>query len=128
MRQFRLAAIRVAIVGLVSLAGVGAASAAGALATGACGAYGQAFGYRDIDAAQNSALQQCKEPGCRVVATLRRSCAALAVDVHNPCGAHAAAYAPRLGVAQNDALRRCYQSGGKECVIRTFVCDGKGRG
>jgi hypothetical protein len=128
MRQFTLAAIGVAVVGLIGVGGIGAASAAGALATGACGAYGQAFGFRDIDAAQNSALQQCNGPGCRVVATLRRSCAALAVDVRDPCGTHAAAHAPRLGIAQNDALRRCYRSGGKECVIRTFVCDGKGRG
>jgi hypothetical protein len=128
MSQFRLAAARAAIIGVVGLAGIGAASAAGALATGACGAYGQAFGYRDLDAAQNNALQQCKAPGCRVVATLRRSCAALAVDIRNPCGAHGAAHATRLGVAQNDALRQCYHSGGKECVIRTFVCDGKDRG
>jgi hypothetical protein len=128
MRQFRLAATRAAIIGVVSLAGLGSAAAAGALAAGACGAYGQAFGYRDIGAAQNNALEHCKGPGCRIVATLHRNCAALAVDMRNPCGAHGTAQATMLGAAQNDALRKCYQGGGKDCVIRTFVCDGKGRG
>lgn len=128
MHQFRFAATFAAVIGIASLAGIGSAAAAGALAAGACGAYGQAFGYRDLDVAQNNALQQCKDPGCRIVATLRRSCAAIAVDVSNPCGAHGAAHAAMLGVAQNDALRKCYQGGGKECVIRTFVCDGKGKG
>jgi hypothetical protein len=92
------------------------------------GAYGQAFGYRDIDAAQNNALRQCKGAGCRVVATLRRSCAALAVDVTNPCSAHGSGQASQLGTAQNNALRQCYRGGGKDCVIRAFVCDGKDRG
>jgi hypothetical protein len=127
MRQFRLAAARAAIIVTVSLAGIGGAAAAGALATGACGAYGQAFGYRNIDAAQSNALQQCKGSGCRIVATLHRSCAALAIDMHNPCGAHGSAKAALLGVAQNNALRQCYQGGGKDCVIRAFVCDGSGK-
>ena len=55
----------------------------------------------------------------------RRNCAALAVDAANPCGAHGSGTASRLGRAQNDALRQCYRDGGKDCVIRTFVCDGK---
>lgn len=126
--RFRLVATRVAIIGLVGLAGIEAATAAGALASGACGAYGQAYGYRDVNAAQNDALQQCKGPGCRVVATLNRSCAALAIDMRNPCGAHGSAQATQLGAAQNSALRLCYDGGGKECVIRAFVCDGKGKG
>jgi hypothetical protein len=128
MRGFERAIVRAVTISVVVMTGIGVASAAGALAVGACGAYGQAFGYRDLDAAQNSALQQCQGAGCRVVATLRRSCAALAVDAANPCGPHGSAHASRLGAAQNDALRKCYRGGGKDCVIRTFVCDGKDRG
>ena len=128
MRSFKRSILRAAIVSVAMLAGAGAATAAGALAVGACGAYGQAFGYRTLDGAQNSALQKCKATGCRVVATLQRSCAALAVDPGNPCGAHGAGQASRLGVAQNDALRQCYRGGGKDCVIRTFVCDGRDKG
>jgi hypothetical protein len=120
--------LRAVTISVIGIAGIGTAAAAGALAVGACGAYGQAFGYRDIGAAQNNALQQCKDPGCRVVATLRRSCAALAVDVANPCRAHGSAQASTLGLAQNNALRQCYRGGGKDCVIRAFVCDGKARG
>ena len=32
----------------------------------------------------------------------------------------------RLGEAQNSALRHCYEYGGKDCVIRAWVCDAKG--
>jgi hypothetical protein len=127
MRAVRRILVHAVAVSMLGLAGAGMASAAGALAVGACGAYGQAFGYRDIDAAQSSALRQCTAAGCRIVATLRRTCAALAVDVSNPCGAHAAGQDSHLGTAQNDALRKCYRGGGKDCVIRTFVCDGRGR-
>jgi hypothetical protein len=127
MRRIRLAVTWAAVIG-IGFTGISAATAAGALATGACGAYGQAFGYRDVGAAQNNALQQCKGAGCRIVATLHRSCAALAIDMHNPCRAHGSAQAAQLGTAQNDALRRCYNGGGKDCVIRAFVCDGRGKG
>ena len=128
MLGFKRSIFRAVIISAVGIAGMGTATAAGALAVGACGAYGQAFGYRDLDGAQSSALEQCKAPGCRIVATLRRSCAALAVDVTNPCGVHGAGQSPRLGLAQNTALQKCYRGGGKECVIRTFVCDGQGKG
>jgi len=128
MGGFRRSILHAVTIAVVGIAGSGVATAAGALAVGTCGAYGQAFGYRDIDAAQNNALQQCKAPGCRVVATLRKSCAALAVDVKNPCGAHGSGHASRLSAAQNNALRQCYRGGGKDCVIRTFVCDGKDKG
>ena len=53
-------------------------------------------------------------------------CAALAIDGHNACGAFGYASAPRLGQAQNTALQYCYRNGGKDCVIRAWVCDGKG--
>ena len=42
------------------------------------------------------------------------------------CGAFGYAAAPRLGQAQNTALRYCYRNGGKDCVIRAWVCDAKG--
>ena len=128
MRGFRHIVVRAVIMSVIGLAGMGTASAAGALAVGACGAYGQAYGFRTVDGAQNSALAQCKAPGCRIVATLRKTCAALAVDVANPCTAYGAGRAARLGAAQNSALQQCYRGGGKDCIIRTFVCDGKSKG
>jgi hypothetical protein len=128
MRGFQRSILCAITVAVANMTVMGAGIAAGALAAGACGAYGQAFGYKSVDAAQDNALQQCMGSGCRIVAVLRKSCAALAVDVANPCGPRGSGQALQLGEAQNDALRQCYRGGGKDCVIRTFVCDGKGRG
>jgi hypothetical protein len=101
------------------------AQAAGALAIGACGAYGFAFDFAADVMARNAALRKC-EGECKVVAALSRNCAAFAVDLRNACGFHGHATGSRLGLAQNQALRQCYQNGGKECVVRAFVCDAKG--
>jgi hypothetical protein len=101
------------------------AHAAGALATGTCGAFGEAHDFPNIAAARAAALRQCRGDGCQVVANLRGNCAAFAVDASNPCGASAFAAGSHLGKAQNAALRSCYGKGGKDCVIRVFVCDGR---
>jgi hypothetical protein len=101
------------------------ARAAGALAIGACGAYGEAFDFRSPALARKSALAKCKGD-YRVVATVKRGCAALAVDYANACGGQGWGQASRLGAAQNEALRGCYRDGAKECVIRAFFCDAKG--
>lgn len=110
----------------VMLVAMSRANAAGALAIGACGAYGEAHDYGSAKAASASAQSRCKGKACRVVATVRRGCAAFAVDFVNPCGGHGWGKALKLGNAQNVALRSCYKDGGKECVIRTFFCDAKG--
>jgi hypothetical protein len=101
------------------------ARAAGVIVAGHCGAYGQAYDFVNIEAARKSALEQC-HGDCKVVAQVRRGCSALAVDGTNPCGASGSASGPRLGRVQNEALKRCYRAGGRDCVIRTFLCDAKG--
>jgi Domain of unknown function (DUF4189) len=101
------------------------AQAAGALAVGACGAYGLAFDFAGDTVARNAALRKC-EGQCNVVAALSRNCAAFAVDLRNACGFNGHATAARLGLAQNQALQQCYRNGGKDCVVRAFVCDAKG--
>jgi Domain of unknown function (DUF4189) len=101
------------------------AQAAGALAIGACGAYGLAYDFSQPEAANAAALAQCSGD-CKVAAPMRGSCAALSIDVRNACGAFGYAAAPRLAEAQNTALRYCYRNGGKDCVIRAWVCDAKG--
>jgi hypothetical protein len=103
-----------------------AAQAAGALAVGNCGAYGFAYDYKQDQAARSAALKKCTGAECKVVAAMRRNCAALAIDGRNVCGAYGFAAASRLGPAQNSALQQCYRFGGKDCVIRAFVCDAKG--
>ena len=105
---------------------VSIARAAGALAIGACGAFGEAYDFRTVEEARQSALAKCRSDSCRVVTVTKRGCAAFAVDFTNACGAHGWGKAPKLGRAQNIALRSCYRDGGKECVIRTFFCDAKG--
>jgi len=101
------------------------AQAAGALAIGACGAYGFAYDFRPDQDARRAALSSC-EGDCKVVAEVRRNCAAFAVDLKNICGSYGYAAAGRLGLAQNQALRQCSLYGGKDCVIRAYVCDAKG--
>jgi hypothetical protein len=102
------------------------ARAAGALAVGSCGAYGQAFDFKTLADARASAIAQCQGKDCKVVAEVTKGCSAFAVDVANPCGSNGWASGPRLGRAQNAALQACYKTGGKDCVIRTFLCDAKG--
>jgi hypothetical protein len=100
------------------------ASAAGAFAVGKCGAYGQAYDYPAEAAARAAALKQC-EGDCTAV-TMKRACAALSVDMANPCGAHGYAVAPKISGSLNAATRKCYEYGGKECVIRAWACDARG--
>jgi hypothetical protein len=111
---------------MLMLAALNTARAAGALAIGSCGAFGEAFDFRTTEEARQSALSKCAGDACRVVTTVTRGCAAVAVDFVSPCGAHGWGKGPKLGQSQNEALRACYRDGGKECVIRTFFCDAKG--
>ena len=108
------------------VAAMGVAHAAGALAVGACGAYGYGFDYSNVTDARAAALQKCSGGQCKVVGVVRRGCAAMAVDAKNPCGSFGWAINSHLGKAENISLRRCYEFGGKDCVVRAFACDEKG--
>ena len=103
---------------------IGESWAAGAIAVGKCGAYGQAYDYPGEDAARIAALKQCK--GQCTADTMKRACAALAIDLKNPCGAHGYAVKPKISSSLNAATRKCYEYGGKECVIRVWACDARG--
>ena len=98
--------------------------AAGALAVGKCGAYGQAYDYAGEAPARAAALKQCK--GDCTAVTMKRACAAFSLDMAKPCGAHGYAVAPRISSALNAAMKKCYDFGGKECVIRAWACDARG--
>jgi len=98
--------------------------AAAALAVGKCGAYGQAYDYPSDAAARMAALKQCK--GDCTAVTMKRACAALSVDLSNPCGAHGYAVKPHISGSLNAAAKKCYEFGGKECVIRAWACDARG--
>jgi hypothetical protein len=101
------------------------AHAAGAIAIGACAAYGYAYDYPTVAEAQAAAIGKC-DGACTQVVTTRKGCAAFAIDGHQPCGPLGYANAKRLGEAQNTALKYCHKHGGRDCVIRAWICDGKG--
>ena len=99
--------------------------AAGAFAIGKCGAYGQAYDYAGETEARAAALKQCKGD-CPTTLTMKRACAALSVDMTNPCGPHGYAVKSKISSSLNAATRKCYEFGGKECVIRAWACDARG--
>jgi len=127
-RRFALFAFGLTVaVGAARLAGenfMGEAKAAGAFAIGQCAAYGQAYDYAAESQAKEAALKQCKG-NCTAV-TMKKACAAFSVDMTNPCGPHGYAVRPKISASLNEATRECYKYGGKECVIRAWVCDAKG--
>ncbi|XUM20330.1 DUF4189 domain-containing protein [Bradyrhizobium oligotrophicum S58] len=116
--------VLVGVARIASTSVISPAHAAGAFAMGQCAAYGQAFDYPAEHLAKAAALKQCK--GDCTAVTMKKACAAFAVDLTNPCGAHGYAVRPTISTSLNEATRECYKYGGKECVIRAWVCDAKG--
>jgi hypothetical protein len=115
---------RCVVVGGLLLTAASAASAAGALAIGSCAAYGYAYDYADLASAEAAAKKKCSGV-CDQVVTTVKGCVAFAVDGRKPCGPHGFANGPKLSSAQNAALKFCYKYGGKDCMIRAWICDGK---
>ena len=122
LRFARRAIFAVALI--FAAAGLAPAQAAGAFAIGKCGAYGQAIDYPAEPAALAAARKQCK--GRCSTMTMKKACAAFAVDMTNPCGAHGYAVKPQISTSLNAATKKCYDFGGKECVIRAWACDARG--
>jgi hypothetical protein len=114
----------VALCALIAMIDV--ADAAGALAVGACGAYGYGYDYHKVGDARVAAIKQCAANKCKIVGDIRRGCAALAIDAKRPCGSFGWAINSHLGKAENASLRRCYEFGGRDCVVRAWACDEKG--
>jgi Domain of unknown function (DUF4189) len=126
MRSLQRNAAIAAATACLLIAGIGAAAAAGAFAVGACGAYGYGYDFRKVDDARVAAMRKCVGSACKVVGVMRRGCAAMAVDAKNLCGPYGWAVESHLGKAENTSMRRCYQFGGHQCVVRAWACDEKG--
>lgn len=126
MVSFTRNAALAAVTGCILLAVIGAAHAAGAFAVGACGAYGYGYDFHKLTDARAAAMKKCAGTSCKVVGAIRRGCAAFAVDAKQPCGSFGWAINPHLGKAENASLRRCYEFGGHDCVVRAWACDEKG--
>jgi Domain of unknown function (DUF4189) len=105
---------------------IGAAEAAGAFAVGACGAFGYGFDYHNVTDARVAAMKKCTGATCKLVGDMHKGCAAMAIDAKNPCGSFGWAIESHLGKAENASMRRCYDFGGHECVVRAWACDEKG--
>src|SRR5271166_6221901 len=113
MIRFLRTAARAFAAAFLLITAFGAAHAAGALAVGTCGAYGYGYDFRKVADARAAAMRKCTGNGCKVVGTIRRGCAAMAVDVKHPCGSFGWAIDSHLGRAENLSLRRCYDFGGR---------------
>jgi hypothetical protein len=108
------------------VATIGAAEAAGAFAVGASGAFGYGFDYRHAADARTVAMKKCTAGDCKVIGEMHKGCAAMAIDAKNPCGSFGWAIESHLGKAENASMRRCFEFGGHECVVRAWACDEKG--
>lgn len=108
------------------VAGLAAAQAAGALAVGNCGAFGYSYDYATMAGAVDRALDECRGRNCRIVVRIRNFCAAFAYDASNPCGAWGWASRASRSAAQRVAVAECVIRGGRDCVVRAWVCDGRG--
>jgi hypothetical protein len=126
MVRFKRNSALAAVAGCLLIAVVAAAHAAGALAVGACGTYGYGYDFHKLADARTAAMKQCSGSTCKIVGSIRRGCAAFAIDARKPCGSFGWAINPHLGKAENTSLRRCYDFGGHDCVVRAWACDEKG--
>ena len=126
MVKFKRNSALAAVTGCLLIVVVGAAHAAGAMAVGACGAYGYGYDFHKLADARAAAMKQCAGSTCKIVGSLRRGCAAFAIDARQPCGSFGWAINSHLGKAENASLRRCYDFGGHDCVVRAWACDEKG--
>jgi len=122
--RFTCAGVLIAGVLLLIPGFVAESRAAGAFAIGKCAAYGQAFDYASEEAARAAAQKQCS--GSCTTIVMKHACAAMAVDLTNPCGPFGYAVRPLITGTLNAASRECYKNGGKECVIRAWACDERG--
>ena len=102
------------------------AKAAGALAVGACAAYGYAYDYPSSEAAQTAAHREMRRHKLQRGRHHREGLrCALRSTAISPAARTAMPMRRKLGPAQNTALQYCYKFGGKDCVIRAWICDGK---
>ena len=115
------------IVAAAMLGAVASAGAAGAIAVGSCDRSGYSYDHGNAALARTRALAECAKNGdrsCRIVVNTRRNCGAFAVDETNRCGARGWGLAPSRRRAEVIALAQCASYGGRNCVVRTWTCDG----
>src|SRR5260221_11360718 len=98
--SLRAGACAAAVLGMLSVA-LAPSHGAGALAIGKCAAYGYAYDYPSIAAAETAARAKCTDGSCNQVVAAQKGCAAFAVDGHRPCGPNGYANASRRGAERS---------------------------
>ena len=87
----------------------------GAIATSSSGAWGYAYDYSSRQAAENAALQQCGESGCKVQVWFKNACGAVAKDGTNLGWG----WALTREQAEANALSYC---GTEACKVQVWAC------
>lgn len=101
----------------------------GALALAPDGAYGYSYNYRNIDEAQDNALDSCRKhgKGCQIIRVFENVCVTLAgsLDGNNFVANWVSGY--NASERPERATRACRNDGGKGCKVLAEFCTGSGR-
>jgi Domain of unknown function (DUF4189) len=86
---------------------------------------GKAAAYNgswDLEVARKQALSNCGS-GCRVVASGKKTCAAVVESISTGTSAWAVGFASTTGGAANQGWHGCRQKGGVNCKTAAAICD-----
>jgi hypothetical protein len=112
-----------ALLSLAVLAVPAGAEAAFAIAfnptTGKAAAYN---GSWDLEVSKKQALSNCG-PGCRIVASGKKTCAAVVEAITGGGSGWAVGYGTTTGVAANQGWHECRRKGGVNCKTAAAICD-----
>jgi len=119
--------LRTSVIAAAVLAGVlVSASSQAQLAIAFDPTTGRASAYAGTtDGARNSreALSDCNSRSCRIVATGKKTCAAVSETITTGGSIWAVGYGTTTSVASQNAYHNCRNKGGVNCKTAASVCD-----
>ena len=80
-------------------------------------------GTTDLARNQREALSDCNSRSCQIVATGRKTCAAVVETMSTGGWIWAVGYGTTTSVAEQDAWHNCRQKGGVNCKTAASICD-----
>lgn len=117
---------RCLLIFVASLALVGASSVSAQLAIAFDPTTGKAVAFAGTtDGARNQreALSSCNSPNCKIVATGKRTCAAVAETITTGGSIWAVGQGTTRSVAEQTAWHNCRNKGGVNCKAAAAICD-----
>ncbi len=114
-----------ALTAIVALATIAASPAQAAFAIAFNPSSGKAAAYNgsfDLNVARRVALSNCGS-GCRIVASGKRTCAAVVESVSTGTGQWAVGYGTTTSAAANKGWHDCRNKGGVTCKTAASICD-----